>query len=177
MKNVSLRSPDSLGSSELNNLGEKFPVNNHNIWQQLVSTLLSLHPVTLEHVSLGFCQVRYLLWRGQGPSQVCQVLTDPPLSHCVRGSALENGVIKIRLLRPLPSRHLEVARKKKEFVNSIFGIIGGLTNVVEMSALILTVANHSNLVKLGFKYEKLDLLLFRNECHMSNNNMISDHKS
>ena len=57
MKNVRLRSPDSLGSSELNNLGEKFPVNNHNIWQQLVSTLLS---VTLEHVSLGFCQVRYL---------------------------------------------------------------------------------------------------------------------
>ena len=46
MKNVRLRSPDSLGSSELNNLGEKFPVNNHNIWQQLVSTLLSLHPVT-----------------------------------------------------------------------------------------------------------------------------------
>lgn len=40
MKNVRLRSPDSLGSSELNNLGEKFPVNNHNIWQQLVSTLL-----------------------------------------------------------------------------------------------------------------------------------------
>ena len=75
------------------------------------------------------------------------------------------------------TRHLRVARKKEEFVNLTLMVLLGLTNVVEMSALILTVANHSNLVKLGFKYEKLDLLLFRNECHMSNNNMISDHKS
>ena len=52
-----------------------------------------------------------------------------------RRKSLENGVIKIRLLRPRPSRHLEVARKKKEFVNLTLGIIGGLTNVVEMSAL------------------------------------------
>ena len=62
----------------------------------------------------------------------CSVLA---LSHCVRGSALENGVIKIRLLETSrPSRHLEVARKKEEFVNLTHGIIGVLTNVVEMSA-------------------------------------------
>ena len=87
MKNVRLRSPDSLGSSELNNLGEKFPVNNHNIWQQLVPTLLSwVHPVTLEHVSLGFSQVRHLKWPGQDPSRVCQVLSAQALSHCQGGS-------------------------------------------------------------------------------------------
>ena len=129
MKNVRLRSPDSLGSSELNNLGEKFPVNNHNIWQQLVSTLLSVHPVTLKHVSLGFCQVRYLKWPGQGPSRVCQVsqVLSPGIVTLSRRKSLENGVIKIR--------HLEVARKKQEFVNLTLGIIEGLTNVVEMSAL------------------------------------------
>ena len=83
MKNVRLRSPDSLGSSELNNLGEKFPVNNHNIWQQLVSTLLSVHPVTLEHVSLGFCQVRYLEWPGQpGPIPCVSSESSAQPRHC-----------------------------------------------------------------------------------------------
>ena len=55
-----------------------------------------------------------------------QVLS-PGIVTLSRRKSLENGVIKIR--------HLEVARKKEEFVNLTSGIIGGLTNVVEMSAL------------------------------------------